>query len=445
MKSDNGNRVAADPSHDRKPTPWPGICYNLPMDLIYLDNNATTPILPEVADAMSRLHAAEYANPASQHRAGRRARQVLEEAREGIGRLLGANLDSPQPDLVLFTSGGTEANNLAILGLARRTGQPIENASTQSPPHLIISSIEHPSVVGPAESLKQQHFDLDRLAVSNDGVVQVDQLAGLLRPQTRLVSVMLGNNETGVLQPVEQLAPICAAASVPLHTDAIQVVGKLPVNFRALGVTALSASAHKFHGPVGIGVLLVRHGTPLAPLMQGGFQQSGLRPGTESVALAVGMHTALSIWHREWSSRAQRMTGLRDAFENALLSDCPELVIHGSNVPRLPHTSNFAFPGLDRQALMMALDLAGVACSTGSACASGSSEPSPTLLAMGCSKSLVEGSLRFSLGASTTQAEVTEAARRILRVYKDLRDADRARKMPLFPPLKGRRPEANSL
>src|SRR4051812_2154948 len=194
------------------------------MDLIYLDNNATTPILPEVADAMSRCYAAGYANPASQHRAGRRARQVLEEARDGIGRLLGADLDSPQPDLVLFTSGGTEANNLAILGLSRRPGHPIDDASTQAA-HLIISSIEHPSVVGPAQSLKQQHFDLDQLPVCNDGVVDVEKLPGLLRQQTRLVSVMLGNNETGVLQPVEQLAPICAAAGVPLHTDAVQVVG----------------------------------------------------------------------------------------------------------------------------------------------------------------------------------------------------------------------------
>lgn len=416
------------------------------MDLIYLDHNATTPMLPEVAEAMSQCLAAGYANPASQHRAGRRARQVLEEAREGIGRLLGADLESPHPDQVLFTSGGTEANNLAILGLSRASGRQTAKTSAQTEsPQVIISSIEHPSVVGPAESLKQQDFDIDRLDVSSDGVVQTENLASLLRPQTRLVSVMLGNNETGVLQPVEQLAPICAAAGVPLHTDAIQVVGKFPVNFRALGVAALSASAHKFHGPVGIGVLLVRQGTPLAPLMHGGFQQSGLRPGTESVALGVGMHAALTIWQREWKTRAARMTGLRDAFESMLLSDCPELVVHGSKVPRLPHTSNVAFPGLDRQALMMALDLAGVACSTGSACASGSSEPSPTLLAMGCSRPLVEGSLRFSLGAQTTPAEVAEAARRILRVYKDLRDGNRGGKMPAFPPLMGRRPEANSL
>jgi cysteine desulfurase len=415
------------------------------MDLIYLDHNATTPILPEVAEAMSQCHTVGYANPASQHRAGRRARQVLEEAREGIGRLLGADLDSPQPDHVLFTSGGTEANNLATFGLSRRTGRPIENAAPAPLPHLIISSIEHPSVVGPADWLKQQHYALDRLDVSHDGVIQVDKFAALLRPETRLVSVMLGNNETGVLQPVEQLAPICVAAGVPLHTDAVQVAGKLPVNFRQLGVTALSASAHKFHGPVGIGVLLLRHGTSLVPLSHGGFQQSGLRPGTESVALAVGMHTALLLWHREWSSRQARMTSLRDAFESALRSECPELVVHGANAPRLPHTTNVAFPGLDRQALMMALDLAGVACSTGSACASGSSEPSPTLVAMGCSKSLVQGSLRFSLGATTTQAEVAEAARRILRVYIDLRDAEPARKMPSFPPLKGRGPKANSL
>ncbi len=243
----------------------------------------------------------------------------------------------------------------------------------------------------------------------------------MLQPEPRLVCAILGHNETGVLQPVAEIAAICAEHSVPLHTDAAQVVGKLPVDFRTLGVATMSFAAHKFHGPLGIGALIVRHGVMLAPQLFGGFQQGGLRPGTESVALAVGMLTALELWHAERDERRMRLTALRDEFERTIVKGWPEAIVVGTESPRLPHTSNIAFVGLDRQPLFLAFDQAGVACSTGSACASGSSEPSPALVAMGLDEAVISSALRFSFGATTTAAEVAESSRRILSVCNDLR------------------------
>ncbi|MBI2823367.1 MAG: cysteine desulfurase [Planctomycetia bacterium] len=387
------------------------------MSRIYLDNNATTPVLPRVAEAMARSYASGPGNAASQHAAGRRARQALDTARESLASLLGAECGSSRSDQVIFTSGGTEGNNLAILGLAGGT-----------PAHAILSAIEHPSVAGAASHLRCLGWDVETLPVSAQGVVDVDRLQDTIRADTRLASIVLGNNETGVLQPVARAARYCADRGVPLHTDAVQVAGKLPVDFRALHVAAMTVSAHKFHGPQGVGALILRHDVALEPQLHGGFQQGGLRPGTEPVALAVGMQAALECWHADRNAIADRLTDLRDVFESALRGGWPELVVNGGGAPRLPHTSNVAFPGLDRQALVMALDLAGVACSTGSACASGSPEPSPTLVAMGCPKTVLGGALRFSVGQQTTAEEVVEAARRILNVCNDLRAGKSPRK-----------------
>jgi cysteine desulfurase len=386
---------------------------NSRMKTIYLDHNATTPTRPEVIEAVAEAWHQGLANPASQHRPGQKARQALEDAREGIAALLGADLSCPQADRLVFTSGGTEANNLAVLGIARARAGGV-------PGQVIVSAIEHASVLEPAEHLLEARWRLDTLGVTGDGVVRVDALGALLSPQTALVSVMLGNHETGVLQPVEEIAGICRGAGVPVHTDAVQAAGKRPVDFRTLGVDALSVAAHKFQGPLGIGALLLRYGTPLAPLLFGGHQQSGARPGTESVALAVGMFTALRLWRQEQDEHARRLTSLRERFERGLQAGYPALVVHGRSVSRLPHVSNVAFPGLDGQVLLMALDLAGVACSVGSACSSGSTELSPTLLAMGLSKPLVASSLRFSLGATTTEEEIDEAVSRILGVAGSL-------------------------
>jgi cysteine desulfurase len=382
------------------------------MESIYLDHNATTPIHPEVVQAMDRCHAEGYANPASQHRLGQRARKVLEDARERIAEILGADPTGAQPDRLIFTSSATEANNLALLGIARAGGP--------EPGQVIISAIEHQSVIEPAENLMEQGWDYDGLAVTSDGVVRTELLPGLLTEKARVVSVTLGNHDTGVLQPVGRLAAICNRAGVPLHTDAAQVVGKLPVHFRQLGVAAMSIGAHKFRGPLGIGALLVRPDVALKPLMFGGPHQWGRRPGTESVALAVGMLTALEIWQKDHEAHLRQMTALRDRFEQGLKAGAPEVIVHGAGAPRLPNTSNVAFPGPDGQVLLMALDLSGVACSVGSACSSGSMELSPVLRAMGLPNEIVARSLRFSLGTTTTEAEIDEAVRRILHVYHEL-------------------------
>jgi cysteine desulfurase len=393
---------------------------------IYLDHNATAPILPEAVDAVREASLRFPGNPASQHALGRQARRALESARSRIGELLGAAMTGRDVDRVIFTSGGTEANNLALFGLRRRIGSTSYPSNSASPnmgsaDHLLISAIEHPSISRAANRLTQLGWEVDRLGADASGIVRVDQLAAVLRPQTRLVSVMLANNETGVLQPVAEIASVCRERGIPIHTDAVQAVGKSQVAFRALGVDALTCTAHKFHGPLGIGALVVRHGVPFDPLFFGGFQQSALRPGTEAVALAIGMCTALDAWDRDGAALRERLTSLRDKFERAILSGDSRATVLGGDAPRLPQTTNIAFVGLDRQALMMALDLVGVACSTGSACASGSSEPSPTLVAMGLPYEQISASIRFSLGALTTAADIDEATRRIMSVVNRLR------------------------
>ena len=388
------------------------------MSAIYLDHNATTPLADHVAEAMLACQRAGLANPSSQHAAGRRARALVEECRESIARILGARTSGPRPDRLLFTSGGTEANNLAIFGLA---------ALRQGP--LAASAVEHPSVHGPATQLARQGRPLLTIAVDASGQIRLDHLNTILTQQPALAAIMLGNNETGVLQPVTEAVARASAAGVPVHCDAVQAAGKLPLDFQALGVASLAVSAHKFHGPVGIGALLVRHDVPLAPLAFGGHQQYDLRPGTEPVALIVGMTKALERFADEQQARTARMTALREHFEHSLLAECPDLVVHGRGAPRLPQTTAVAFPGVNRQAMFMALDLAGLACSTGSACASGSSEPSPVLLAMGLEKPLVDASLRFSLGAETTRDELGRASRIILQTYKGLRGALSQRKI----------------
>jgi len=390
---------------------------------IYLDHNATTPIDPRVIEAMASAWKDIGANPASQHAAGRKTRRVLEECREGILTLLSGRTGGMEADRLIFTSGGTEANNLALLGVGRDSvARP---AATESRP-TIISAIEHPSIQGAADELARRGHPVIRLPVNRDGITDVAALQSQLpNPKSqilpRLVSVMLANNETGVIQPVKELAAICHAHNVQLHTDAVQAVGKIPVSFQDLGVAAMTVAPHKFHGPLGIGALVVRHDVQLQPLLFGGFQQASLRPGTECVPLAVGFFTALKRYHDEADERQRRMTSLRDKLEELLLAGAPDAVIIGARAPRLPQSTNIAFPGLNRQALVMALDMAGVACSTGSACASGSSEPSPALVAMGLEKRLIEGSIRLSLGAFTTAAIVDEAVRRILKCVNHLR------------------------
>ncbi|TWT32272.1 Cysteine desulfurase [Posidoniimonas corsicana] len=388
------------------------------MQRIYLDHNATTPPLPEVTQAVADAMGQGYANPSSQHDDGRRARRPLEQARDAIATALGASTAVMTPDTLLFTSGGTESNNHALRALL---------GDDPRGRHVVISAIEHPSIAGLAEQLEREGATVDRLPVDPQGRVRADALAAVLRADTCLVSVMLGNNETGVLQPVAEIAKECRRRGVPVHTDATQVVGKMPVDFRRLGVSMLTFAGHKLHGPCGIGGLLIEGGLQAAPLLHG--QPGSQRPGTAPVELAIGLQTAVELWQAEQAERESRMRLLRDRLEAALLAGEPQAVVVGAGAERLPHTSCVGFRGLDRQALQMALDRQGVACSTGSACASGSSEPSPTLLAMGADGGLaggldegvIRGALRFSLGAATTAAEIDDAAERILAICKRLR------------------------
>lgn len=378
------------------------------MKSIYLDNNSTTRIFDEVVDAMTECHRQGFLNPASQHQSGRQARRVLEDARDEIGFLLGAQLAAPHQDRVVLTSGGTESNNLAMHGLVAATG------------NIVISSIEHPSIMEPAQRLASMGYELRELPVSRSGHILISELSKFVDDNTRLVCVMYANNELGTIQPIRDIAEFCSHRDVPVHCDAVQVVGKIPIHFRELGVSSLAFSAHKFHGPRGVGGLLVRHGVNLRPFLLGGSQQLGTRPGTESIAAVVGMKKALSRMLDEsrgsWSSR---MEPLRDRLEQQLVAGCDCVVIGAE--PRMPHTTNIAFPGLDRQALVMALDLAGIECSTGSACTSGSSEPSHVIVATGVEKSLVDSSIRLSLGIDLKETDIDLAAARILAVIKNLR------------------------
>jgi cysteine desulfurase len=384
---------------------------------IYLDHNATTPVFPEVVEAMRACWAEPYLNPASQHSFGRQARRALEDARDRIAELLGLNTSGPKPDRVVFTSGGTEANNLAIQGLLRRAG----SVSARRSSHLVTTPIEHLSITTLTDHLAKSDIAIDHLPVDPTGALQTNELADLLRATTRLITAMLANNETGVIQPVSDLASIASAHNIPLHTDAAQAAGKLPINFRELGAATMAIAAHKFGGPLGIGALLIRGDIDLEPQLLGGFQQAGTRPGTESVALAVGMCRALELWQSNRAAYQNHLRNLRDRFERAVRADYSPAVVIGAKAERLPHVSNIAFVGLDRQQLFLALDQAGIACSTGSACASGSSEPSPVHLAMGLEPAVITSALRFSFGVSATPEEADEAARRITRVCSDFR------------------------
>jgi cysteine desulfurase len=374
------------------------------VDSIYLDNNATTPLLPAVADAMRPYLTDVYGNPASAHHAGRRARQALEDARERTAAALGA-----APDEVIFTSGATEANNLAIFGLAGN-----------APSHIAASSIEHSCVIEPVRRLAEAGFDASWLPVDREGVVRADTAASLLRPDTRVACLMLANHETGALQPVAELARRLPAG-VALHCDAAAAAGKLRVRFHDLGATTLTVSAHKFHGPKGIGALLLRRSSRLRPQLFGGHQQQGRRPGTEPVASVVGLATALEMAERETSTRLDRVRRVRGVFLDRLRATAGPVVLNGPAEHGVPHTLNLSFPGCRSDSLLMNLDLAGVACSTGSACSSGSLLPSPVLQAMGVPQEVLGSAMRFSFSSLLTEAEVTEAARRIAAVVCRLR------------------------
>jgi cysteine desulfurase len=374
------------------------------MRFIYLDNSASTPVLPAVWEAMRPASCDAAGNPASSHQAGRRARQALEGAREQTAALLGAHADE-----VIFTSGATEANNLALFGLA---GSP--------PGRLLCSAVEHPCAAEPLRQLSRAGFDLDVLPVDEAGCVRAAALPALVREDTRMVCVQLANHETGTVQPVRALAGACPEG-VAFHCDAAAAVGKIPVYFHDLGVTALTVSAHKFHGPKGVGALLLRRGARLRPLLHGGHQQQGRRPGTEAVPLAVGLAVALDLAVKEMDERTRQVLRLRGLFLDRLRAGAAPVVVNGPADGGVPHTANVSFPGCRADLLLMSLDLAGVACSTGSACSSGSLLPSPVLEAMAVPAAVLHSAMRFSFSHLLTEAEVEEAAGRVAAVVGRLR------------------------
>ncbi|HAA59574.1 MAG TPA: cysteine desulfurase [Planctomycetaceae bacterium] len=374
---------------------------------IYLDNNATTQPLPEVIEAVAQHLGESFGNPGSRHAAGRRARVVLEDSRETIARILGAD-----PGEVIFTSGGTESTNLALFGL-----------SAGNPGLVLTTAGEHPATTESITALAEQGWSSRPLQVDQDGRLLPDELTTLPWEDIRLATVILAHNETGVVQDLDPLSKACREHGVPLHVDAVQAVGKIPVDFHRLGATSLALGAHKFHGPRGIGALLLRDGCRLAPFEYGGHQESGRRPGTEVVALAAGMARALESWDADRTARSDRIQALRDRLQAGLEKSAGPTVVNGHLNHRLPNTLNIAFPGLDGEAILVALDLELVACSLGSTCSSGSAEPAPALVAMGRSEEVYRASVRFSVGLENTVEEIDEAVRRVSGVVARLRES----------------------
>jgi cysteine desulfurase len=378
------------------------------MTRIYLDNNATTPLAPEVYDAMAPWVRDSFGNASSVHWFGQRAKAAVDRARQNVAMLIGAT-----PNEIVFTSGGTEADNLAIFGVA--------GAVRGRGHHLVTSTIEHPAVLSACRVLEGQGFELTRLRADRDGVIDVDELHTAIRSNTSLISVMMVNNETGVIQSIRKIAEIAKSKNVLVHTDAVQAVGKIPANVDELGVDLLSLSAHKIHGPQGIGALYVRKGVKLTPSLVGGNQERKRRAGTENVAAVVGFGRTAELAASDVKTQSPHLALLRDQFEQAILSQCPLASVNGKKESRVPNTTNLGFEGVEGEALLMALDVEGVAASLGAACSSGSLEPSHVLKAMGVPPNILHGSLRFSMSKFNTQEELVLAAEIVCRTVDRVR------------------------
>jgi cysteine desulfurase len=377
---------------------------------VYLDHNATTPLDPDVAAAMTAA-LQRFGNPSSLHAWGREARETLEASRAAVAAALGCR----DKDSVVFTSGGTEADNLAVKGAA--LGQAPRGR------HVIVSAVEHHAVLHAADWLAGQGFHVTRLPVDQQGRLDPDDLIRAIRPDTILVSCMHANNETGVLFPVARLATICRERGIPFHTDAVQTLGKIPVSFPGLGVDLLSLSAHKVHGPKGVGALLVRRGLRMQALVHGGAQERSRRGGTENVAGIAAFAEAVRLAVRELPEAAPRMAALRDRLEAGLVAAVPGVHRNGHPTERLPHTSNLAFAGLEAESVILALDLEGIAVSSGAACSSGSLQPSHVLSAMGLPRERAAASVRFSLARTTTADEIAHVLDTLPAVLQRMRSA----------------------
>ena len=361
---------------------------------IYFDHNATTPVAPAVVEAMSAVLRDEFGNPSSVHHFGQQAKARLDHARSAVAGLIGA-----EPSEIVFTSGGTEADNFAIRGVA----EALEPTGRR---HLVASAIEHEAVLNTLKALARRGWTTTLLPVGASGIVAPERLEAVLTDGTALVSVMHANNEIGTIQPVAELARIAHARGALFHTDAVQSVAKVPVDVRALGVDLVSLSAHKFNGPKGAGALWIRRGTRITATMTGGKHERNRRAGTENVAAIVGLGVAAELAASKLASEGARLSHLRDGLEDSVLERVPGTAINGARSPRVPNTTNISFEGVEAESLLIALDLEGIAVSTGSACSSGTLEPSHVLRAMGLPSHRTQNSIRISLGMGNTEAEV---------------------------------------
>ena len=382
---------------------------------VYLDNSATTAIAAEVIEAMLPYFADEMGNAQSVHSFGQRAKAAVEKARREVAALINASSAE-----IVFLSGGTEADNLAVRGIAE--------AQRDYGRHIITTKIEHPAVLATCESLESAGCRVTYLPVSRSGLVNIGDVRQAISDDTVLISVMLANNETGTIQPIEEIAGVVAEARarglghLHFHTDAVQAIGKISVDVNRLGVDLLSLSGHKIHGPKGIGALYVRKGTRLTKLLYGGHHERDRRAGTENVPGIVGLGRAAELVRTQLDERMSRMRELRDYLEQELISRFPDVRVNGDRQHRVPNVSNVSFGGIDGESLLIALDLKGIAVSTGSACASGSLEPSHVLQALGLTRDEVRGSLRFSLGAYTTREEIDYAVSVLAETVTRLRE-----------------------
>jgi len=365
---------------------------------IYLDHAATTPVRPEVLEAMQPFFGARFGNPSSTHRWGREARAALDEARERVARCLGAH-----PDEVCFTSGGTEGDNLAVLGSWRARRDPARAG-------IITTPFEHKAILAAVHAATREGADERFVAVTPEGIVSLASFEAIVDTTVALCTVMWINNEIGTIQPIVELARRARARGAIFHTDAVQAFGKVTIDAASMPFDLLTISGHKFGATKGIGAMFIRRGTALEPLMHGGSQDRGRRPGTENVAAAVGLARAAELALAEHDAEHARLLALRDALERALMERVPDAVVHGRNGPRAPHIISISVPGTDSESMLMALDLKGVAASSGSACQSGTVTPSHVLTAIGVAPELASSAVRLSLGALTTEACVERVA-----------------------------------
>ncbi|HLY60992.1 MAG TPA: cysteine desulfurase NifS [Terriglobia bacterium] len=367
------------------------------MRRVYLDNNATTPLAPEVFEAMRPCFIEQFGNASSIHWFGQQAKAAIETAREQVAKLINA-----RPNDVAFTSGGTESDNTSLFGIVE-AAQPHGEYSGK---HVIVSTIEHPAVLNAAQAIEKRGVKVTYARVGPDGMVDPAEVKSAIRPETVLISIMHANNELGVIQPLEEIGRVAREHDVYFHTDAVQSAGKIPVDVEKLGVDLLSLSAHKFHGPKGTGALYVRKGTNLRPLLFGGHHERDRRPGTENVAGIVGAGKAAELAQLNLDSEARRIAALRDRLEETILANVPQAFTNGDRTRRLPNTCNIRFNHVEGEGFVIAMDLKGIACSTGAACASGSVEPSHVLSAIGLNRDQARSSIRFSLGRMTTSEEI---------------------------------------